>query len=32
MWDLNCLTMIYSRIIESESEFENQMIGSGLKR
>src|SRR5690349_3316043 len=29
MVDLNCLAMIYSRIIESDRRFENQMIGSG---
>jgi hypothetical protein len=31
MVDLNWLTMIYSRIIESDREIENQMIGSGQK-
>jgi hypothetical protein len=27
--DLNCLPMIYSRIIKSDRTFENQVIGSG---
>src|SRR4051812_41908104 len=30
IWDLKCLQVIYIRITETVTRFENQMIGSGL--
>jgi hypothetical protein len=31
MVDLSCLRMIYIKIVQTDTRFENQMIGSGLK-
>jgi hypothetical protein len=31
MVDLSCLPVIYIKIVQADSGFENQMIGSGLK-
>jgi hypothetical protein len=31
MVDLTCLRMIYIKIVQTDTGFENQMIGSGLK-
>jgi len=31
MVDLSCLRMVYIKIVQTDTGFENQMIGSGLK-